>query len=878
MKSTHMILLLMSVMACRAEVPLGGTSFEKDSDLAHFSGTGFAVVADRAQFGSKSLKWGGGILTVSNIGSLSPEESGAKYGAQFPVSPTFVMSLYNEAPAEEVLRIEFNGTVHFDLQLNFKGWRTVWVPFYEMQGDVPEAGSPYDVHSARLIAPETAGALWIDDLVFSQYIDDRHAYPDLQVPFIKNGGAGVWDHWMPKLDHWKRIAAVTPDPVTPLVFKELETIRLRLIDEYFKKSKQLFGADWYRSKLVDDGILAEDGAVGFSPVPLRLDVQVSPVRYELGLDDKPEYIVVRPFGIRMLQLANEYRSTVDLSARAELGRVYAAACHYVLDQGWCAGSSLGTMHHFGYQLRELMTSFFLMKEVLAEEGLLDDIGDTTLWMLDCGEMLMPQETFEANLDYYNTQSAFRLMVALLPADPGRQSALLKAYSAHLSYSLALTDSTGGFKPDGTAWHHWGHYPAYATGAFDRIPITFYALSGTSFRIDEAGHSNFKKAMLAATLYSNPFCYGLGQAGRHPLGGSIKSLGEAYLKLALSGTPDGAEPLDAEVAAAYQRLWGVPNDQVAKALFATCNLNTEPPNGHWTFPYAALSVHRRADWSVNIKGYSKYVWASEIYNLDNRYGRYQSSGVVQVLPNLSQKEAGYTEDGWDWNHPPGATTIARPFAEPEPEAPLPMFKSEESYAGGCSLDGNGVWAMKLNEGDGFTIDPVKEKMSFPGKLKARKSVFCFGEQILCLGSGIESDDPSAPVHTTLFQNSIKPIDGAVRREGDWLFDPIGNGYKILDGAEPVITVGEQSSPNNKYSLRKGEGKKGAKADASGLFAKAWIDHGAASKNASYAYVVFPMVGTSAPRDTPFSIRRQDNQAHVVEWESTTAYACFEAGGL
>jgi chondroitin-sulfate-ABC endolyase/exolyase len=840
-------LFLAFPLVCCAAVPLVGTSFEHEADLSHFTGSGVEVVSDRSQFGSKSLKWNGGELTVSDVRSLSPEESGSKYGSHFPLSPHFVMSLYNENPVKDHLRVEFNGEVHFDLKLDFAGWRTVWVPFHEMQGNVPEPEASFPLESVRFSAPMVT--LWFDDIVFCQYIDDRHPYPGLEVPFIKEGGAHVRDHWMPKLPHWKMLEAVSPADASATEMNDLALVEKRISDVYLKTPGKPRGMDWFRKQF------------NFKK-PLKLGQQVTPVRYS-----NPEYADLRGFGELMLKLANKCLS----SGSGEAVTLFMDATEYYLDQGWSAGSSQGSAHHIGYNTRELHTAFFLMKGKLKKQGLLDDVGNSVRWQLNFGEMLDPTH-LESNLDYYNTQSVFRLMASFLASDPAVQVAFLKAYSQHLSAALALTNSQG-FRPDGTAWHHYGHYPAYATGALDRIPVSLQALSGTCFRIEEAGHANFKRAFLAATIYSNPLYWGIGQAGRHPLGGNIGKLQDACLSLALSGTPDGKQMIDAEVASAYARLWGDPG--------LDCALDPAVPNGHWTFPYAALSVHRRSDWSVNIKGYSKYVWASEIYNMDNRYGRYQSSGVVQVLPNLSQDEAGYREAGWDWNHPPGATTIERSFAELEPVEPLVMFKSVESYAGGCALNSNGVWAMKLNEADGFTIDPVKKEMSFPGNLKARKSVFCFGGQLLCLGSGIESDDPSAPVHTTLFQNGIKQVDDTLYDHGNGLYlDPVGNGYKILDNAKVVVTVGEQSSPNNKYSLRAGKGKKGALPAESGLFAKAWIDHGNAPQDGAYAYVLYPMIGSVA-RIAEFpslEIVQQNNAVHIVKdsESQTMAYACFDAG--
>ena len=105
---------------------------------------------------------------------------------------------------------------------------------------------------------------------------------------------------------------------------------------------------------------------------------------------------------------------------------------------------------------------------------------------------------------------------------------------------------------------------------------------------------------------------------------------------------------------------------------------------------------------------------------------------------------------------------------------------------------------------------------------------------------------------------------------------------------MVTNKEQSSPNNTYSLRKGEGKTGAVASASGFFSTAWITHGNAPNNGTYAYVIFPQVGVM---DIPafekrvaefpsFRILRQDDRAHIVEdtESGTVAYACFEGGTM
>ncbi len=83
--------------------------------------------------------------------------------------------------------------------------------------------------------------------------------------------------------------------------------------------------------------------------------------------------------------------------------------------------------------------------------------------------------------------------------------------------------------------------------------------------------------------------------------------------------------------------------------------------------------------VTLKGYTTDVWGAEIYKKDNRYGRYQSYGSVQIMGYPSRIASGYDENGWDWNRLPGTTTIHLPFELldsplPEPQWPTPKKTS------------------------------------------------------------------------------------------------------------------------------------------------------------------------------------------------------------
>jgi len=621
---------------------------------------------------------------------------------------------------------------------------------------------------------------------------------------------------------------------------------------------------------------------------------------------KKDYNEIQDLGKVLKKLAN-FHDRADPTQMKEIETMFLAGTKYYLDQGWQSGSSGGTRHHIGYNVREITEAFYVMRNVLREEGLLNDVGESLHWLFNLGMVLGDEEKFHVNIDYLNTQSYYHLMLIFLIESQEKQAALLRAYSNYISITLAQQNEEWGFKIDGTAWHHNGHYPAYGMGAFKTVPKVIRTLSGTRFRIKTAGHENFKKAFLTTRAYSQLYDYGFGNAGRHPLeANDIESLQDQYLLMANSGNPSGSSKIDKEVAAAYLRLWGK-DDILNTSMFKEVNgISAERLEGYKTLPYGATAIHRRKNWAAIIKGYSKYVWASEIYVSSNRYGRYPANGTIQLLNENGEKGSGFQQEGWDWNRYPGGTIIYLPLEELEPEMPLIMFRSNESFVGATDLDGNGVFGMILNEGKGSNADGPETKVGFPGRLRAKKSVFSFGDKIVCIGTNISSIDEKNPVQTNLFQSFLEntkdqmytssgsvskfPYNKLLEQEdksGRWLTDPYGNGYHILSGESVQIKKASQDSYHNKYSIRtgamhaKGKGVKETKGD----FATAWLDHGLAPKNASYQYVIYPFqnkdelkkIGDKIKNEDSYTILKADNDAHIVldKETNTTGYVVFES---
>ena len=886
-------------------------SFESEKTLTLYeSVNGKLSLSDaHRMYGKSSLQWewsGESSLGTSHFKILSHNESPLEYGDHFPASPTLQMSIYNETPQDGTITIAFekNGEaqVHFDIPIDFKGWRRIWVPFYEMQGNPPKKGAQIDYDYFKISTALPNGKLFFDDITFSQYQDDRHQYPDEIVPFIKKGQDLAADHWLPLIVNYDRIKNLEPKPISMAIRMDLKRLEEVIdqdmaIDKKYKLYINTLREDFQKLNLRDNGKTV------LGP-PLTFKEQQD--YYDVKQQGPKVFNDVQSLGKVLKKIAAFYDRGTS-AEQEEMKTMFLTGTRYFLDQGWQAGSNGGTRHHIGYNVRELTDAFYINRQLLYDNGLLNEVGASLHWLYNLGSLLDNPDNFHINIDYLNTQAYNHLMLIFLLEKQEAQAGLLQAYSNYISITLAQQNEEWGFKVDGTAWHHNGHYPAYGLGAFQSVPKIISTLSGTRFRIRTEGHENFKNSFLAARIYSQLYNWGFGNAGRHPFeNDGIQSLQKQYLQMANSGNPEGTSKIDKDVAGAYLRLWGK-DDKMNSSIFTDLNgIQKEELSGYYTFPYGATAVHRRNDWAAIVKGYNKYVWASEIYVNSNRYGRYPANGTIQLLNSGGEEGSGFKQEGWDWNRYPGATIVYLPLKELEPQMPLIMFRSNESFAGATKLDGNGIFGMILNEGKGSNADGKEVNVGFPGRLKAKKSVFSFDGKLIAIGTNISSIDEKNPTQTNIFQTfltdikapiftsseTIKkfPYETTLKQDvtsGSWLIDPYGNGYHMLSNTPVHIKKENQNSYHNKYSINTGAMEargKGAK-ETRGDYATAWIDHGLAPDNGSYQYVIYPFLseneqknfGKLAEKDDSYTIKRADSIAHIVYDipTKTTGYVIFEA---
>ncbi len=808
---------------------------------------------------------------------------------------SFLVWIYSEAPVNDHLTFQFGEDdqvkTQFKMKLDFTGWRHAIVPFGEMEGSPTEM-----MNRLTLIAPEsiTSGSLYIDQMMLSIPVDPRWPTRDNQLPFVNLAADSAPNsHWLSlyRFDQLAKKAAVSNSASTeaviserfnnllmgevcPLTDKKLEDIR----DQYYG----------YQIK-------REHGQV--TGVPLdntnRLKIFLDKGVNKGLLDDQASDLLfknadLKPYGVLMMDIASAWHGTDNEVTREELATMFINLADYFEDQGFAYGSSLGTVHHFGYSLRPLFKAHFLMQEVLDERNRLERTQQMLSWFAGAGRIFEPADQIDSfNIDVMNTQLQGILASILLISDSNEQARWLSQLSQWLSTSLVTSPGTaGGFKEDGSMFHHSQHYPAYGKGGLRGLTPVVYMLSGTDYAISQEAHALLRNATLMTAVYANQNTTLMSIAGRHPTGKESMEA-DPFLYMALSGTPDGKQSIDQEMAATWLRLTDSPAPALVDKFNSMGISANQPAVGNWSMNYAGLALHRRDGWVAGARGFSRYLVSHESYANANRYGRYINYGILEILPENPDNQA-FSHDGWNWARWPGTTAVQLPVDKLNAgllnvdtfSGLEEMLLSTQTFNGALSMNDNGLFA---------TI--VEGHPKYDGSFSANKSVFFFDDRIVALGSGIKTADDQHNTETTLFQHAVRPgtkataVNGKALGKGDrqqlatsnnLLMDPNNNAYFLPEGQSLLIERKEQESRHQKNSKV-----------THGEFATAILSHGKAPENAGYEYAV--LVNTTPEKaaqfsnnmtsdQKPYQIVRKDNQAHVVKDQVSgmTGYALFSAG--
>ncbi len=840
--------------------------------------------ADRFKDGSSSLRfeWAGQSELVFND-FLDIEASMKVNGAGI------MIWICNTAPMDAPLRFTFVDwsdaeICHFDFNMNFTGWRAAWVKYIDMlrpdgtcYGDMKAADRPVNVSRMTITTPPSvpSGVIYLDRLSFRTAKLHDQITPDMQIPDNNSHlKRNMW-HWC-RLWEWEQYPRLQTAPVTDGQKMMLSDVEKRL-DEVVTAG--MSSANYVKGTLLKraDDLYAKyrlgrrpDGSV--TGAPLLSDDEFNNALGEMR---------IRFIGQIVWWYAQDYHYTGN---RANLDKAFVAMDH-AIDQGFAFGSAMGTNHHYGYQTRELYQGLWILRKEIAAAGKTDEYLKVLEYWSGLAETRLPfQKGRDEILDSWHTLLESKLIAAMMNPSEETRYAKMKALGEWVSGSLGYSPGTlGGIKPDGTSFHHGGLYPAYSVGAFAALGEYCRCTAGTDFVISEDARRCFKHALLTMRNYCNLTDWGLGICGRHPFNGFIpKADINAFAVLALLGDLTGSGlAADPELGGAYLYL-GAPDETLAAEIRKAGITPSPAPEGFFTMNYGAMGIHRRDDWMLVLKGYNSDVWSSEIYAADNRYGRYQSYGSAQLIGSgkpVSARESGFSQEGWDWNRVPGATTVHLPFEMLD--SPLKgtlMERNDSRFPGVSSLEGrNGVLAFTYVE---------RDRPNFCAGATATKSVFCFDNRIVFLGSGI-TNTSSYPTETTIYQLRLDDRNAEVDVNDEWLdsfplawhfsgsgqavlTDTKGNTYIIRDASGLTVLKQSQTSPSDTK-----------KKTGTGDFVTAYIDHGTSPSDASYEYMMLVRPSgkdvTKFSRKLPYTVIRQDAGAHVVNdrLSGITAYVCYEA---
>ena len=874
-KHSKNILLYLVFVLCSIDIQSQDQSFETNSVPSNWSASlGTLSISDKhTKLGDKSLKWNwsaNDVLTVSDLhqNGLIEDEVQDYYKNMFR------MWIYSEqAISGDSFQIEFkdnNNTTQFyyDFFINYTGWRAASASYrYEMSG----LKSNDDLRTLIIKAPSTgSGTMYFD---YIDYTMDRNTSraPDYQLTFIN---ANNNEHWgdLVYFQSLPKTVAIDNSPSNQEL-TDLAKVKQEY-DSFILSSKP--GASVLNKAITayqDQEIEYENGII--SGLPL----------YGTDYSDSQSIAAVDDF---IHIFAREYKHNNSNTACLNY---FLNSVRYLLDQGYADGSLVETIHHIGYRFRNVAKAIHLMKNELENAGLWDQAQKMVEWYAAI-DIIWHPTAHDSNMDDALTRSLPLLGACLYKSTQPEQIQYLKGFRNYAqTWLTTYAKERNGVKVDYTGFHHHVYYPQYAFGSYKSLAQAVNYISSSSFGISSEKRNVFKNILSVARVVMSDDNFSNSLSGRSPF--TPISISSAYKNLGLIA------PVDEQLIGAYNYIEGADGE--------TNSYPAEtPPNGFWQINFSNLGVYRQGNWVADIKGFNKYFWGTEIYTKDNRYGRYQSYGAVEILYPGGHENSGFNINGWNWNMPPGTTSIHLPFEDLKAAinrqdektnsnfAASLRYGTKGSYYVDSKLEGTiGIFGMDFTQKDILSGEEGVTS-SYNPTFTFKKSMFCFDGKIICLGSNINNNDNTNLTATNLFQNKLNSKSTPITIDNSstttfpytpsplsssnnhWILDAYNTGYYIKSGSEIVVTRKNQTSPH----------ENGVDAATTGDFASAYINHNTAPNNEAYEYVIIP--GTTATQmqslsndmeneNTAFyQVIQKNATAHIVKYNSKHGFVLFNNG--
>ena len=821
------------------------------------------------KLGTKSLKWdwkANDVLSALNPIGLSTASSAGGGG--------ILLWIYNTTASTQPLVFTFYNSTGVQkcsksFNLNFQGWRCFTSGFASDMGHDKSKLSTMSV-----TAPGTGiGTIYFDYLEFQTSVDWSRI-SDTQYAVAQSS---VMCNFLAAYN--ANISPAANPSATQLAGADSVTARLEnweLGTGAYKSSsvlnsrknsitKWITNAQSYYSKLnltpQSDGTVLGNGVFQDAAPGLIDGLTVS--KFEDIYSNLP------------IQLALDYRLNGTIASKNALINVF----DYVNDQGWAGGSGLGSLYFqnisrtCGY-----LNSVFMMRNALDPARLQREIN-TVKWYSLFGDVLIPVLRDPRAVDNMRSVLIGKFVYALMQTDPQLKVAALSALS---SYCNQVFLPTGGyldcFKPDFTGYSHGGVYmAAYYGEALYEACLSYYLLHDTSYALSDAVYQQLKNSLLTYRIMAANYNVPMSVNGRFPVGSDFgKVILPAFAYLALSKSSP-----DTELLGAFGAWWQPSTNSVLSSYIsrvstdityrsslgeielclkaASLGVPAEPAQHKQLYlPFAGLLISRNQVNHISVKGFSKYCWDYESGTpSDNLYGRYLNYGHIEYTSLADgRKNDAASDPSWDWSRIPGTTVEHLDSAALVYTSSMPYRNfSDSPYLGGIALnDSTSMFSMKLHDN------------TFDKSFYANKSVFCFGNTLVCLGSDIRNTSTTNQTETTLFQQlmlsgeTMKVNNTACTISQSGFVNPvindnIGNCYIVKDGTVDMVKNGN-------------------------LFTS-YINHGKTPTNKTYEYYMLLKPTTaqvtkySNVTTTPLTIVRKDSVAHIVmqKEQNVTAYAIF-----
>lgn len=252
------------------------------------------------------------------------------------------------------------------------------------------------------------------------------------------------------------------------------------------------------------------------------------------------------------------------------------------------------------------------------------------------------------------------------------------------------------------------------------------------------------------------------------------------------------------------------------------------NRNILYPISDYSIHIRTPYSFSVRTVSDRTAYIEHGNNENLDAYFMTFGATALM----QKGDEYSDifPVWNWKRIPGVTN---PQVDEIPRRKAWGVMGVDKFSGGVSDSLYAVMAYAHT-------DTIKGQAT-----RAKKSWFMFDDEIVCLGTDINSES-TFPVNTTIEQSlllsEVKTSEnnkevvvgvGEQRFEKgiDWAFHN-GIGYVFPEGGNVVIS--NQTQKGSWKSINSSQPDKEVSKDVFCLY----FDHGVNPKDAKYAYVMLP----------------------------------------